>query len=150
LSKNEPVERVRGTGSLVAEHGVEVDHQMSAWLIYHCITIHVPSRVSRGGWRQASLHRVRERLNPFVPSTRKLSGPIIFFYQSGRQPALVVILSNYPQMAFAKALIAVAAMTVPIPIVVISPMLPPVVVVVIPSFDRLRRQHHPSAYREKY
>jgi hypothetical protein len=53
-------------------------------------------------------------------------------------------------MLFPEALVAMAAMAVPILIVVISPMLPSMVVIMVPSLNGLRRQDHPSGYREKY
>jgi hypothetical protein len=64
-----------------------------------------------------------------------LSGSIVFLGQPGRQLALVVIIANHPQMFFAEALVAVAAMAVAIPVVIISPMLSPVVVVMVFSLD---------------
>jgi hypothetical protein len=63
---------------------------------------------------------------------------------------LVVIVTNDALMLFPEALVAMAAMAVPILIVVISPMLPSMVVIMVPSLNGLRRQDHPSGYREKY
>jgi hypothetical protein len=130
--------RVFKSRFLVSEHCVEIDHQVSSRLIHDCIAIHVASRVSHRDRRQASLHFIREGLDPSIPFPRKFSGPIVFLRKSGRQLALVIISANCTQMLFTEALVAVAAMA--IPIIVIFPMLPPMVVVMILSLHGLRRQ----------
>jgi hypothetical protein len=117
---------------------VEVDYQVCSRLVHDCVAIHVASGVAFGHGRQASLHLVREGLDPSIPSLRKFSGPIVFLRESGRQLALVVVVPNYTQVLFTEALVAVAAMAVTILIVVISPMFPPMVVVMVPSLDTLR------------
>jgi len=50
----------------------------------------------------------------------------------------VVIVANDPEMLFAEALVAMATMAVSILIVVISPMLPSMIVVMVPSLNGLR------------
>jgi hypothetical protein len=53
-------------------------------------------------------------------------------------------------MFFAEAGIAVPAVTIAILIVVISPVLPPMVVVVVPSLGALWRQRNASGYHKKH
>jgi hypothetical protein len=116
---------------------VEVDYEACSRLVHDCVAIHVAPGVAFGHGRQASLHLVREGLDPSIPSLRKFSGPIVSLRESGWQLALVVILSNYTQVLFTEAFVAVAAMAIPILIVVVSPMFPPMVVVGLPSLGGL-------------
>jgi len=134
----------------VSEDRVEVNYEVCAWLVHYRKAVHITSSVTHWHWRQAPLHFIRERLDSSVPSRWKLSSPIIFLRKSGRELAVMVVAADDSQMLIAEAFVAMAAMPVPISVVVISPMFPAVIVIVVPSLDGLRRQNHPSGCGQEH